>query len=62
MQNIQTDQSSKLKLIPLLEAYAQAEYDVKQFEEFSGRLAMVRLFNELRMLYATDKRKLRFVT
>lgn len=43
MQNIQTDQSSNLKLIPLLEAYAQAEYDVKQFEEFSGRLAMVAL-------------------
>jgi len=43
IQNIQTDQSSNLKLIPLLEAYAQAEYDVKQFEEFSGRLAMVAL-------------------
>mmetsp|Transcript_19851 Transcript_19851/g.43428 ORF Transcript_19851/g.43428 Transcript_19851/m.43428 type:complete len:250 (-) Transcript_19851:244-993(-) len=40
--NTQT-KATKTRLLTLVEDYAQAEYDLRQFEEFSGRCAMVAL-------------------
>jgi len=45
VEEIQSTQriATKSRLLTLVEDYAQAEYDLRQFEEFSGRCAMVAL-------------------